>query len=385
LIRRHHVGIVLSWLVLAATAATAQQTYSPSIEAGRLALSRRVRRTTTATSSGTETVEETAERNPVAPADPLRVIRRSVTTTSVSYRSLPPGSDHFAVSATDNNGIWSDGSATTELIVLPAFDQTTWFRAIAVGLFLALLWAAYRFRMDQVQHAFDLTLEARIGERTRIARELHDTLLQNFQGLVLRFQSASTILPARPDEAKARLDRALEQAEAAMAEGRDAVQGLRASAATVNHLANGIAAVGVELTSDPSAVHAAAIEVEVDGESRDLNPVVRDEAYRIASEALRNAVKHAHAHRIVVTIHYEARQFRLTVRDDGKGMDGETVQRQVAGHFGLSGMHERAALVRGRLAVRSAIGSGTEIEVRIPGATAYGVSERRSWRSRRRR
>jgi signal transduction histidine kinase/ligand-binding sensor domain-containing protein len=308
------------------------------------------------------------------------------TTTSVSYRNLAPGSYHFAVSATDTNGIWSDGSATTELIVLSAFYQTTWFRTFAVGLFLALLWAAYRFRIHQAQHAFDLTLEARIGERTRIARELHDTLLQSFHGLVLRFQSASTILPARPDEAKARLDRALEQAEAAMAEGRDAVQKLRASAATVNHLANGIAAVGFELTNDPSAVDAAAIEVNVDGEPRDLNPVVRDEAYRIASEALRNAFKHAHAHRIVVTIHYEARQFRLTVRDDGKGMDAETIQRrQVAGRFGLVGMHERAALVRGRLEVRSAIGSGTEIEVRIPAATAYGVSGRRSWYSRLRR
>ena len=115
--------------------------------------------------------------------------------------------------------------------------------------------------------------------------------------------------------------------------------------------------------------------MEVDGESRDLNPVVREEAYRIAGEALRNAFKHAQARQIIVTIHYEARQLRLTIRDDGKGMDEETMRRQQPpGHFGLPGMRERAAIVRGRLEVRSAIGFGTEIELRIPGAIAYGAS-----------
>ena len=226
----------------------------------------------------------------------------------------------------------------------------------------------------------EMTLEARVSERTRIARELHDTLLQSFQGALLRFQSVANVLATRPDEARERLERALDQAEAAITEGRDAVQGLRASAVTVNDLANGIAAIGAELTSDPSAVDAPAIDVEVDGASRDLNPVVRDEAYRIAGEALRNAFKHAQARRIIVTIHYEARQFRLSVRDDGQGMDEETMRRQQpAGHFGLPGMRERAAIVRGRLEVRSAIGSGTEIELRIPGAIAYGASARPWW------
>jgi signal transduction histidine kinase len=205
-------------------------------------------------------------------------------------------------------------------------------------------------------------------------------LLQSLQGLLLRFQSASNLLPARPLDAKERLDFALDQAEAAITEGRKAVRGVRSSAVTVNDLANGIAAIGAELTSDPSAVAAPTIDVEVEGSSRDLNPVVREEAYRIAGEALRNAFKHAQARRIIATIHYEARQFRLTVRDDGKGMDVETIQRrQATGHFGLPGLRERAAIVRGRLEVRSIIGSGTEIELRIPGAIAYGTSTRPSW------
>ena len=164
------------------------------------------------------------------------------------------------------------------------------------------------------------------------------------------------------------------------------MQGLRASTTTLNDLANGIAAVGAELTSDPSAVAPPSIDVAVEGPSRDLNPVVREEAYRIAGEALRNALNHAQARRIRVIIRYEARQFRLTVRDDGKGIDEETVRRQqVTGHFGLPGMRERAAIVGGRLEVRSSIGSGTEIKLGIPGAIAYAKSTRRSWWSRLRR
>ena len=249
----------------------------------------------------------------------------------------------------------------------------------AVGT-LALLWVAYQLRIRQVARQFNRTLDARVSERTRIARDLHDTMLQSFQGLLLRFQSVANVLATRPDEARERLERALDQAEAAITEGRDAVQGLRSSATTLNDLANGIAAIGAELTSDPSAVDAPAIDVDVDGASRDLNPVVREEAYRIAGEALRNAFKHAQARRIIVTIHYEARQLRLSIRDDGKGMDEETMGRQQPpGHFGLPGMRERAAIVRGRLEVRSAIGSGTEIELRIPGAIAYRASTRPSW------
>jgi signal transduction histidine kinase len=164
-------------------------------------------------------------------------------------------------------------------------------------------------------------MEARVSERTRIARDLHDTLLQSFQGLLLRFQSASKILPARPVEAKQRLDSALDQAAQAITEGRDAVQGLRSSAFETNDLANGITAIAAELTSDSSGIESPAIDVEVQGAPRNLNPIVRDEAYRIAGEALRNAFRHAQARRITVEIRYDKRHFHLTVRDDGKGMD----------------------------------------------------------------
>jgi signal transduction histidine kinase len=238
------------------------------------------------------------------------------------------------------------------------------------------------FRVRQLAMQFNRTLEARVSERTRIARDLHDTLLQSFQGAVLRFHSVVKVLPAGADEARTRLDRALDQADAAITEGRNAVQGLRASATTVNDLANGIAALGVELTSELTVVEAPVIDIRIDGESRNLKPLVRDEAFRIAGEALRNAIKHSGAQHVTVTIHYERRQLRLVVRDDGKGIDAETLARQqAASHFGLPGMRERAAIVKGQLEVRSAPGAGTEIELGVPAVIAYRRSAR-SWWSR---
>jgi signal transduction histidine kinase len=216
-----------------------------------------------------------------------------------------------------------------------------------------------------------MTLEARVGERTRIARDLHDTLLQSFQGLLLRFQATSNLLPGRPLEAKQRLDSAVEQAAEAITEGRDAVQGLRSSAFETNDLANAITGIAQQLTSDLSTPDSPAIDVKVEGSAYNLNPVVRDEAYLIASEAVRNAFRHAQAQRITVEIRYEKRHFHLTVRDDGKGFDEDAIRRQAAGHFGLPGMRERAEIVGGRLEVWSRLGSGTQVELSIPGATAY--------------
>jgi signal transduction histidine kinase/ligand-binding sensor domain-containing protein len=288
------------------------------------------------------------------------------------YMNLPPGHYQFQVIAGNNDGVWNQQGDRLDFSIAPAFYQTNAFRALSAVTFLVLLWSAYQLRMRGLAHQFNKTLEARVSERTRIARELHDTLLQSFQGALLRFQSVERVLPAGADDARNRLDRALDQAEAAVTEGRNAVHGLRASATTTNDLANGIAAIGMQLTSEASPGSVPLIDVAIDGTSRDLNPVVRDEAYRIAGEALRNAVKHAGARRIAVTIHYESRQLRLTVHDDGKGIDADTMtRRQVDGHFGLPGMRERAAIVKGQLDVRSERGAGTEIELRVPGRTAY--------------
>jgi signal transduction histidine kinase/ligand-binding sensor domain-containing protein len=302
--------------------------------------------------------------------------REVVNDREVQYSNLPPGTHHFRVKACNNSGVWNDEGASLDFVIPPAWYQTNWFRALCVAAFLLLLWAAYRLRVRQLAYQFNMRLEARVSERTRIARDLHDTLLQSFQGLLLRFHSASNLLPARPDEAKQRLDNAIEQAADAITEGRDAVQALRSSAVETNDLARGIAVIAEELKTGTSSVDSPIIDLEVEGPPRRLNPVVRDEAYRIAGEALRNAFRHAQARRITVQIRYDKRQFRLRVRDDGKGIDEDTMQRQPSGHFGLPGMRERAEIVGGKLGVWSKLDSGTQIDLSIPGAIAYDRSAR---------
>ena len=249
---------------------------------------------------------------------------------------------------------------------------------------LALLWAAYQLRVRQLHQQFEMTLEARVGERTRIARELHDTLLQSFHGLLLRFQTVSQLLPERPTEAKERLDSAINQAAEAITEGRDAVQGLRASTVQSNDLALAISTLGEELAADPSNRRSAAFRVAVEGEARNLHPILRDEVYKIAAEALRNAFRHAQAQRVEVEIRYDDEQFRLRVRDDGKGIDPTVLSGQGSeGHYGLHGMRERATLIGGKLAVWSEVDAGTEVELCIPASAAYATASRGSWWSRK--
>ncbi len=298
------------------------------------------------------------------------------------YSYLPPGEYTFRVIAANRDGVWNTDGAFVKVRVLPPFYKTTWFLAACGAAFLALLWTIHRLRVRQLAHEFNMTLEARVGERTRIARDLHDTLLQSFQGLLLRFKATSNLLPGHPLEAKQRLDSAVNQAAEAITEGRDAVQGLRSSALETNDLANGLKAIGEELITSASGPDFPAFDVEVEGSPRNLNPVVRDEAYRIACEALRNAFRHAQAQRITVEIGYDTRQFRLRIRDDGKGIDEDTIRQQVPGHFGLHGMRERAETVGGRLEVWSKLDSGTAIDLSVPSAVAYGTSVDGSWLSR---
>jgi signal transduction histidine kinase len=230
-----------------------------------------------------------------------------------------------------------------------------------------------------LHHDFALTLDARVGERTNIARELHDTLLQSFHGLMLRFQIVSELLPQRPIEAKEQLDRAMERAAMAITEGRDAVQGLRDSTVQTNDLAKAINILGEELAADPANDASPAFRVTVEGESRDLHPIVRDEIYRIAGESLRNAFRHGHARHIEAEIRYDAERFQLRVRDDGKGIDTAILSGEGSmGHYGLPGMRERTKLIGGKLTIWSEIGAGTEVELLIPANTAYVTIAKRS-------
>ena len=145
------------------------------------------------------------------------------------YSNLPPGQYRFRVQASNNSGVWNEEGAVLQFAIAPAYYETRWFQAICAAAVVGLFWTAHRLHVRHVVRQLNLTVEARVDERTRIARELHDTLLQGFQGLLLMFQSALNLLPDRPVEARQRLERALEQASAATTEARQAVQGLRAS------------------------------------------------------------------------------------------------------------------------------------------------------------
>ncbi|MDT7816697.1 MAG: hypothetical protein QOJ42_6613 [Acidobacteriaceae bacterium] len=286
------------------------------------------------------------------------------------YNDLPPRNYRFRVLASNNSGVWNEAGASFDFSIAPAYYQTSWFQASCAAAFLGLLWGLHRLRLRQIAHQFNTQLEARVGERTRIARDLHDTLLQSFQGLLLRFQVVDESLP--PGKAKEELERALDLAARAITEGRDTVQGLRSSTMETNDLARAIGALGEELAGDETNPNRVESSVGVEGTPRDLHPILRDEVYRIAGEALRNAFRHAHARRIEVAIGYGERQFRLRVRDDGKGIEPEVLAGQArAGHFGLPGMRERAELIGGDLEVWSQRQSGTEVGLNIPAAIAY--------------
>jgi signal transduction histidine kinase/ligand-binding sensor domain-containing protein len=289
------------------------------------------------------------------------------------YTDLPPGKYSFRVIAANRDGVWNDSAARLDFSIAAAYYQTAWFRASCAMLLLVLAWAGYQLRLRRLRRQFEMTLDARVAERTRIARDLHDTLLQSFHGLLLRFQTASNLLPERPAESRRVLASAIEQAAEAITQGRDAVQGLRISATEVNDLADSIRALGDELSSETSTE--VTLRVEVLGAPRALHPIVRDEVFRIAGEALRNAFHHAAAKQIEVELRYEERQLRLRVRDDGKGIDPQVLRAEGReGHFGLRGMRERAKLAGGKLTVWSGLDAGTELELSIPAPHAYIAS-----------
>jgi signal transduction histidine kinase/ligand-binding sensor domain-containing protein len=295
------------------------------------------------------------------------------------YTNLPPRKYRFRVMACNNSGVWNETGDQLDFSVDPAWFQTNLFRVLCVAAFLLILWALYQLRLRQLAHQFNITLEARVNERTRIARDLHDTLLQSFQALLYRLQSVRRVLPDRPEEASQRLDSAIEQTVQAITEGRDAVHELRSSTVVANDLAQAIGTLGEDLAAQTNNQPAAVFGVQVEGAPRNLHPILRDEVFRIAGEAMRNAFQHAEPKQIEVEIRYDDRQFRMRVRDDGKGIDPKVLtQDGKAGHYGLHGMHERAKLVGGRLDVWSELDSGTEVELSIPGPIAYSHSTGRS-------
>jgi signal transduction histidine kinase/ligand-binding sensor domain-containing protein len=306
--------------------------------------------------------------------------RELVNVRHVEYTNLPPKHYRFRVLACNNSGVWNEEGASLDFVIPPMWYQTNWFYALCAAAFMALLWAAYQLRVRQLAHQFNMRLEERVSERTRVARDLHDTLLQSVQALLPSLQAGINMLATRPADARKVLEDTADHASQAIAEGRDAVQGLRMSTVEKNDLAVAIRTVGEELASAASAPSSPNFNVVVEGASRNLHPILRDEVYRLATEALRNAFRHAAAQNIEVEIRYDEKYFRLRIRDNGKGIPSDVLSGDGRkGHYGLSGMRERAKLVGGKLAIWTEMDGGTEIELTIPGARAYVKSTRTFW------
>jgi len=260
---------------------------------------------------------------------------------------------------------------------LTLWDQYKW-RILAA---LVILWAIYLVRVKQLERQFKTTLEARVAERTRIARELHDTLLQSFHGLLFRLQAVRNMFPRRTEGAPEALDVAILMAEQAIAESRDAIKDLRSESAEQRDLAELLTATCKELTTAHGKNgDAPAFRVVVEGKGHNLAQVLQEEIYRIAREILRNAFQHASACNVEAEIRYDDKLFRLRIRDDGKGIEPQLLSEgNRPGHWGLPGIRERARRIGAQLDFWSEAGAGTEVQINVPSATAYETSHK-GWR-----
>jgi ligand-binding sensor domain-containing protein/signal transduction histidine kinase len=286
-----------------------------------------------------------------------------------TYTTLPAGRYTFRAQGATSGGAWSEPGVVLQIQILPPWWSTRPFQAVVGILLFLIAWAAYGQRLRRVAQRF----ETRLAERTRIARELHDTLLQSFHGLMFRMQAARNLLPLRPEEAGVALDGAITRAEQAIAEGRNAIQNLRSEPAGASDITQLLKTMAQDLaTPQPGRTDPAMFRLTVEGERQALSPLLQDEVYRIAREVLTNAFQHAHASQIEAEIRYEARAFRLRIRDDGTGIDPRVLkQGKRAGHWGLPGTRERAEQIGARLDFWSETGVGTEVQLTIPASVAY--------------
>jgi signal transduction histidine kinase len=281
--------------------------------------------------------------------------------------------------AANEDGVWNREAAVLELSVPPTFIQSRLFLVLCIAAAGLLLWLLYKLRLRQVAGRIRERLEARQRERERIARELHDTLLQSVQGLILKVQAASEDIPEEAP-ARAQIVRALDEADHVLVEGRDRVRGLRAT----EH-AGGLADAMSEAAERLVGGTPANWTLTEQGTASALKPAAAEEVSRIAEEALFNARRHAEAKQIDLTISYGPKALIVAIKDDGTGIDPEVLAKgERTGHFGLVGMRERAERLGGTLQVDSAPGAGTRIEVSIPAKAAY-VDPGKGSRSRRKR
>ncbi|HEY9234067.1 MULTISPECIES: sensor histidine kinase [Phenylobacterium] len=300
------------------------------------------------------------------------------------YTNLPPGKYEFQVIAASSEGVWNRKGASVEFEIPPTFFQSPWFPLLCLALATGLFWLLYRLRVAQVAERVRVGLEARLGERDRIARELHDTLLQSVQGLILRFQSVANKM-APGDPSRDLLETALKRADDVIVDGRNRVRDLRIAEGPRDlraTLEDVIAATGF----DPAVL----VQVTEVGAPRAVHPLIVAEIGRLSGEALFNIVRHARATAVEVMIEYSPHQLLVRLRDNGVGIAEEVLEAgRKPGHFGLIGMRERAQRIGGAFFINRRAGAGTEVALKLPANLAFAdrakgarrpFSQLRSWR-----
>jgi signal transduction histidine kinase len=281
------------------------------------------------------------------------------------YTDLRPGTYRFRVIAANNDGLWNEEGAALDFIVEPAWYQTKTFLVSLLVIGTIAVWAAFRLRMRGVARALSARFDERLAERTRMARDLHDTLLQSVHGSRMVADNALS----QPDD-PAGMRRAMEQMSIwlrqASAEGRAALNSLRMSTTERNDLAEAFRG-AIDDCGRQGALQGA---LSVTGDTREMHPLVRDEVYRIGYEAIRNACTHSGGTRVEVGLTY-APDLILRVADNGVGIDPSVSHIGKEGHFGLRGMRERAARIGAKLTIVSSANSGTEIVLTVPGRVIF--------------
>jgi len=289
----------------------------------------------------------------------------------VTYGTLRPGHYRFRVIGSGGEGVWNEEGAQVAFQIVPVFYNTWWFRGVAAAFIVAAIAAVHRVRVRRLTRQMTLRFEDRLAERTRIARELHDTLLQGTLAASLHVHLANDALtdtpsPAAVDEALPPLRRAIELLSQVVDEGRATVSGLR-TAPAAEDLPNTL----YRAARDQPNHADIDFRVVVEGTVRPLKPHVVEEVGRVGREAIINAFQHSKARQIEIELVYRRDVFRCIVRDDGQGIDPRVLTAGRDGHWGLTGMRERAEHAGGELRLRSSAPAGTEVELSLPAALAY--------------
>ncbi len=283
---------------------------------------------------------------------------------TINFATLPTGTFTLVVEAATERGGWG-GSGSLAIQVSPPWWSTWWFIALVCLMSIAAIIAAYKARMMQIEMVYNARLEERLGERTRVARDLHDTLLQSFQGLIYRLEAVRNLLPGEPAKASEMLNVILLKSDDAIVEGRDTIQSLRDPAKATADILTLVENDAAELsTLQPDGSHSL-FSLKAVGKQPRLPVEVRDELRQICREALRNAYFHSGAKNIECLFSFEGARMEIVVSDNGKGMPPRSDQKDYSGHYGIAGIMERASNLDAQVSISSQEGQGTKVTLKM--------------------